>query len=179
MAAGDIPLRRVDSRPFVRFHVDVGIGYVIVEPIETMAARDWLAFAEIAPPSVPMIAREQQFAEKIHAYTLPRTNPNCPVRDLVDLYLLTASGTLDRVRCADARRRTFDRRATHEVPTELTLPPPVRSLTTANSKSSVRQRSRLWNASGRGLCDRHVIQGRFEVAPSVVLEHSGSLFSTD
>ncbi|MBL8292629.1 MAG: nucleotidyl transferase AbiEii/AbiGii toxin family protein [Bryobacterales bacterium] len=59
---------RLDGRAFVRFHVDVGIGDVIVEPIETMAARDWLAFAEIAPPSVPMIAREQQFAEKIHAY---------------------------------------------------------------------------------------------------------------
>ncbi|MBS1825957.1 MAG: nucleotidyl transferase AbiEii/AbiGii toxin family protein [Acidobacteria bacterium] len=115
---------RVDGRAFVRFHVDVGIGDVIVEPIETMAARDWLAFAEFAPPSVPMIALEQQFAEKIHAYTLPRTNPNSRVRDLVDLYLLTASGALDRGRCADALRRTFERRATCEVPTELTPPPP-------------------------------------------------------
>jgi hypothetical protein len=115
---------RVDGRAFVRFHVDVGIGDVIVEPIETVAARDWLAFAEIAPPSIPMIAREQQFAEKIHAYSLPRTNPNSRVRDLVDLYLLTASGTLDRARCADALRRTFERRATHEVPTKLTPPPP-------------------------------------------------------
>lgn len=115
---------RVDGRAFVRFHVDVGIDDVIVEPIEMLAARDWLAFAEIAPPSVPMIAREQQFAEKIHAYSLPRTNPNSRVRDLVDLYLLTASGTLDRARCADALRRTFERRATHEVPAGLTPPPP-------------------------------------------------------
>lgn len=30
---------RADGRAFVRFHVDVGIGDVIVEPIETMAAR--------------------------------------------------------------------------------------------------------------------------------------------
>ncbi|GAB4366335.1 MAG: hypothetical protein OHK0021_09800 [Bryobacter sp.] len=97
---------------------------MIVEPIETLAARDWLAFAEIAAPSVSLIAREQQFAEKIHAYSLPRTNPNSRVRDLVDLYLLTASGTLDRARCADALRRTFERRATHEVPAELTPPPP-------------------------------------------------------
>lgn len=115
---------RVDGRAFVRFHVDVGIGDVIGEPIEMLAARDWLAFAEIAPPSVPMIAREQQFAEKIHAYSWPRTNPNSRVRDLVDLYLLTASGALDRARCADALRRTFERRATHEVPAELTPPPP-------------------------------------------------------
>lgn len=115
---------RLDGRAFVRFHVDVGIGDVIVEPIETMAARDWLAFAEIAPPSVPMIAREQQFAEKIHAYSLRRTNPNSRVRDLVDLYLLAASGTLDRGRCAEALRRTFERRATHELPAELAPPPP-------------------------------------------------------
>jgi hypothetical protein len=115
---------RVDGRVFVRFPVDVGIGDVIVEPIETMAARDWLAFGEISPPCVPLIARDQQFAEKIHAYSLPRTNPNSRVRDLVDLYLLTASGTLDRRRCADALRRTFERRATHEVPLELTPPPP-------------------------------------------------------
>lgn len=98
---------RVDGRAFVRFHVDVGIGDVIVEPIETVAARDWLAFAEIAPPSIPLISREQQFAETIHAYSLPRTNPNSRVRDLVDLYLLTASGTLDRARCADALRRAM------------------------------------------------------------------------
>lgn len=114
---------RVDGRAFVRFHVDVGIGDVVVEPIETKDARDWLAFAEIPPPSVPMIAREQQFAEKIHAYSLPRTNPNSRVRDLVDLYLLAASGTLNRARCADALRRTFERRATHDLPTGLTPPP--------------------------------------------------------
>jgi hypothetical protein len=76
---------RVDGRVFVRFHVDVGIGDVIVEPIETMAARDWLAFAEISPPCVPLIARDQQFAEKIHAYSLPRANPNSRVRDLVPM----------------------------------------------------------------------------------------------
>ncbi|MBY0507606.1 MAG: nucleotidyl transferase AbiEii/AbiGii toxin family protein [Bryobacteraceae bacterium] len=116
---------RVDGRAFVRFHVDAGIGDVILEPIETLAARDWLAFAEIVPPSISMIAREQQFAEKIHAYSLPRTNPNSRVRDLVDLYLLIVSRTLDRARCADALRRTFERRATHEVPTELTPPPPA------------------------------------------------------
>jgi hypothetical protein len=67
---------RLDGRTLVRFHIDVGIGDAILEPIEIMTTRDWLAFAEIASPSVMMIAREQQFAEKIHAYTLPRSSPN-------------------------------------------------------------------------------------------------------
>lgn len=33
-------------------------------------------FAEIPSPSVAMIAREQQFAEKVHAFTVPRPSPN-------------------------------------------------------------------------------------------------------
>ena len=107
----------------MKFHVDVGIGDVIVEPVEVMATRDWLAFAEIAAPSITMIAREQQFAEKSHAYTVPRNSRNSRVRDLVDLHLLIASGSLDASHCAEALRRTFERRNTHELPKELVPPP--------------------------------------------------------
>lgn len=114
----------LDGRVFVKFHVDVGIGDVILDPLETMATRDWLAFAQIPAPSVAMIAREQQFAEKIHAYTLPRSNPNSRVRDLVDLYLLIESDSLDLSRATEALRRTFERRVTHEIPVTLTPPPP-------------------------------------------------------
>jgi hypothetical protein len=114
---------RLDGRTFVKFHVDVGIGDVILEPVEVMATRDWLTFAEIAAPSITMIAREQQFAEKIHAYTIPRPSANSRVRDLVDLHLLIASGSLDASLCAEALRRTFERRNTHELPKELVPPP--------------------------------------------------------
>jgi len=84
---------RLDGRTFVKFHVDVGIGDVILEPFEILTTRDWLAFAEIPSPSITLIAREQQFAEKIHAYTAPRPSLNSRVRDLVDLHLLIASGS--------------------------------------------------------------------------------------
>lgn len=113
---------RLDGRTFVRFHVDVGIGDVILEPVEMMATRDWLAFAEIPSPSVTMIAREQQFAEKIHAYTVPRPSTNSRVRDLVDLHLLITSGALDVSLCSEALRRTFERRDTHELPEDLVPP---------------------------------------------------------
>lgn len=86
---------RLDGRIFVKFHVDVGIGDVILEPFETLIARDWLAFAEIPSPPVTMIARRQQFAEKVHAYAFPRSTPNSRVRYLVDLHLLIASDSLD------------------------------------------------------------------------------------
>jgi hypothetical protein len=71
-----------------------------------------------------MIQREQQFAEKIHAYTLPRPGaPNSRVRDLVDLALLIRSGTLDAARVIESLRQTFGRRNTHPLPPSLDEPP--------------------------------------------------------
>jgi hypothetical protein len=64
---------RLDERIFARFHLDAGIGDVVMRPLETIVCRDWLGFAGIESPRVLMIAREQQFAEKIHAYTLRGT----------------------------------------------------------------------------------------------------------
>ena len=75
-------------------------------------------------PLVPTISREQQFAEKLHAYTLPRSSTNSRVKDLIDLALLIRSGRLAPKRAADALRLTFVRRQTHELPSELLKPPP-------------------------------------------------------
>jgi Nucleotidyl transferase AbiEii toxin, Type IV TA system len=76
---------RMDERIFARFHLDAGVGDVVMRPVETIVCRDWLGFAGIESSRVLMIAREQQFAEKIHAYTLPRNAANSRVKDLVDL----------------------------------------------------------------------------------------------
>ena len=115
---------RVDGRVFVGFHLDVGIGDAVMEPLEVIEGRDWLGFAGIASPSLYMIPREQQFAEKLHAYTLPRHGAaNSRVRDLVDMVLLIHSGTLARAKVAEAIRVTFDRRGTHGVPNPLPQPP--------------------------------------------------------
>ncbi|QOY88534.1 nucleotidyl transferase AbiEii/AbiGii toxin family protein [Paludibaculum fermentans] len=112
------------SRTFVKFHLDVGVGDIIVEPLEFVRTRDWLAFAGVPPPDVPMIQREQQFAEKLHAYTLPRpAAPNSRVRDLVDLVLLIRSGTLEQTRVVGSLRETFARRDTHQIPRKLEAPP--------------------------------------------------------
>ncbi len=111
------------QRTFAKFHMDIGVGDVVLNPLERIKTRDWLGFAEIAPASVPMIQREQQFAEKVHAYTLPRSGANSRVRDLVDMVLLIQSGTLDKSVCVEALRRTFERRGTHDRPTRLEPPP--------------------------------------------------------
>ncbi len=115
---------RVDGRVFVGFHLDVGIGDAVMEPLEVIEGRDWLRFAGIASPSLYMIPREQQFAEKLHAYTLPRTGAvNSRVRDLVDMVLLIKSGTLAKAKVAEAIRVTFNRRGTHALPNRLLQPP--------------------------------------------------------
>jgi hypothetical protein len=114
---------RMDDRIFARFHLDAGIGDAVIQPVEIIACRDWLSFAGIAPPQVQTISREQQFAEKLHAYTLPRSSTNSRVKDLIDLALLIGSGELSPTRAADALRLTFQRRLTHELPVALVEPP--------------------------------------------------------
>jgi len=115
---------RMDERIFARFHLDAGIGDVVSPPVDAIVCRDWLGFAGIPTAQVQMIAREQQFAEKVHAYTLPRTAANSRVKDLVDLTLLIKSGGLEKMRILDALHLTFDRRGTHDLAVAL-VPPPV------------------------------------------------------
>jgi hypothetical protein len=115
---------RLDGRVFVGFHLDIGIGDAVMEPIEVIEGREWLGFAGIASPSLYMIPGEQQFAEKLHAYTLPRQGAaNSRVRDLVDMVLLIESATLARNKVAEAIRITFERRNTHTLPNTLPAPP--------------------------------------------------------
>lgn len=78
----------MDGRPFVKFHIDIGIGDVLIEPVEKIIGENWLGFAGISPATIYAISKEQQFAEKLHAYTLPRTDRfNTRVKDLVDMLL--------------------------------------------------------------------------------------------
>jgi Nucleotidyl transferase AbiEii toxin, Type IV TA system len=115
---------RLDGRVFVGFHLDIGIGDAVMEPLEVIEGRDWLRFGGIASPSLYMIPREQQFAEKLHAYTLPRQGAaNTRVRDLVDMVLLIQSATLAHNKVTEAIRVTFDRRKTHSLPDTLPVPP--------------------------------------------------------
>ena len=114
---------RMDGRTFARFHLDAGVGDVVLQPLETTECRDWLGFAGIEKPRVWMISGEQQFAEKIHAYTLPRSSQNSRVKDLVDLALLIDNDQLDRPKVVNALHLTFARRGTHALPASLSAPP--------------------------------------------------------
>jgi len=114
----------MDGREFARFHVDIGIGDEVLEPLDVVEGRDWLAFGGIEAPSFPVISGEQQFAEKLHAYSLPRgERANTRTKDLIDMTLLIRRETLDKSRVKLALGATFARRATHDVPEELEPPP--------------------------------------------------------
>jgi hypothetical protein len=103
--------------------MDASIGGAFMQALEVLECRDWLGFARIERCKVLMIPREQQFAEKLHACTLARSNPNSRVKDLVDLALLSGSGDLNSQRLLDALQLTFARRATYAMPAELTALP--------------------------------------------------------
>lgn len=114
----------LDGRTFAKFHLDIGTGDVQREPVELVQPRDWLAFAGIPAPTFPSISREEHFAQKLHAYTLPRTErPNSRVKDLVDLVLLIDHGGINHERLRVDVLDTFARRKKHEVPVALDPPP--------------------------------------------------------
>jgi len=105
------------GRVFTRFQLDIGIGDAVVLPTELIKGRDWLGFAGIAPGQFMAISKAQQFAEKFHAYTVPRSDaPNSRVKDLMDMILLIQMGTMDRAILDRAIRTTFELRGTHAVP---------------------------------------------------------------
>jgi hypothetical protein len=112
------------GRIFTKFHLDVGIGDAAIQPTESLEGRDWLGFAGINQAKFVAISKEQQFAEKLHVYTLPRLQgTNSRVKDLVDMALLLRLETLDKERLKDAIRTTFLLRNTHEFPAHLPNPP--------------------------------------------------------
>ena len=106
-----------------RFGVDVAFGDPILGDPATVTADDLLAFAGIAPPVLRLYPIETHIAEKLHAYTMPRTRPNTRIKDLPDMALLATTEPLDATRLRAALEKTFDFRATHPLPPSLPLPP--------------------------------------------------------
>jgi hypothetical protein len=119
------------------FGVDVAFGDPIVGEPEIVTADDVLAFAGLPPPELRLYPIETHIAEKLHAYTMPRTRPNTRVKDLPDIALLASVRSLDGERLRAALVTTFEFRATHPLPAVLPDPPaswltPYREMARAN-----------------------------------------------
>ena len=111
---------KVYARPF---GVDVAFGDPILGEPEVIVAKDALAFAGIAPPTLRVYPVETHVAEKLHAYTMPRARPNSLVKDLPDLALIATAGAAEAGRLRAAIDQTFGFRGTHAVPGSLPVPP--------------------------------------------------------
>jgi hypothetical protein len=106
-----------------RFGIDVAFGDPILGEPELVIADDVLAFAGIAPPKLRIYPIETHIAEKLHAYTIPRTRPNSRVKDLPDIALLATAKPINATRLRSALEQTFSFRKTHALPTTLGAPP--------------------------------------------------------
>lgn len=115
---------RLADRTFEKFLLDIAAGDVWTEPLDLLKSSDLLEFAGFAPRDFPVIPKEQQFAEKLHAYSLPRPpdKPNSRVKDLVDMVLLIQDG-LELERTASFLVDTYERRATHALDFTVQNPP--------------------------------------------------------
>ncbi len=115
---------RIAARFFEKFHLDIGIGDICIEPIEQIKGKGWLDFCGVSAPTYLVISTEQQFAEKVHAYTLPREHGyNSRVKDLVDMLLLIQLNQMNQDKLLSVLKQTFARRKTHELPEILPQPP--------------------------------------------------------
>jgi hypothetical protein len=106
------------------FGVDVAFGDPILGEPDIVMAEDTLAFAGVAPPRLRLYPIVTHIAEKLHAYTMPRTRPNSRVKDLPDMALLASAQRIDAAHLRQALEQTFGFRKTHSLPVAVPAPPP-------------------------------------------------------
>lgn len=105
------------------FGVDAAFAEPLVGEPELLRGSDFLAFAGVEAAALLVYPLETHIAEKLHAYTLPRSRPNSRVKDLPDLALLGRVRAIEAQTLRDALDRTFVHRAVHPVPTAVPDPP--------------------------------------------------------
>ncbi len=77
----------------------------------------WLEYCGIKTPRMRMISIEQQLAEKLHAYSLPREERlNSRVKDLIDMLLLIEHRNINADAFKQTIQKVFKARKTHMLP---------------------------------------------------------------
>ena len=116
----------LDRRTFAKFHLDVGVGDVVLGSPEWAKGEEFFAFAGISSARFRILPIAQQFAEKVHSYTLPRKGGfNSRVKDLVDLVLILDKDAPAPESVRPAIQATFDHRGTHDIPVTIPAAPPT------------------------------------------------------
>ena len=120
-----IPIHTLlDGRAFENFHVDVGIGDPMIEAADYLTTPPMLEFAGLEPVRVPCYPLTQQIAEKLHAYTRPRSSgESSRVKDFIDILLLAEFGEIYSDSLLEAIQATFQFANTHPLPENIPPPP--------------------------------------------------------
>jgi predicted nucleotidyltransferase component of viral defense system len=117
---------KLAGKTFVNVRLDVvARAEEITGAVEALTFDSTLAFAGY-PASVTVAAIDvhQHAAEKLHALTKSYgERPNTRTKELVDLVLLLEQGLVDPRRLAARLRKVFAVRASHQIPSELPVPP--------------------------------------------------------
>jgi len=116
-------IARLAGQELTTFHVDLASGDALVDSPDILRGSNLLQFAGIVPVEFPVYPVSQHLAEKLHAYTLPRSQENTRVRDLVDLVVIAAAEKVDAARLYRCVEATFDLRGTHPIMNWLPEPP--------------------------------------------------------
>jgi hypothetical protein len=105
------------------FQVDVAFSEPFFGEPDVHPGHDWLGFAGIPAPQLRLYPVEAHIAEKLHAYSLPRSRANTRVKDLPDLALLGTVKRLESQPLRAALEQTFRLRGTHPLPPSFPDPP--------------------------------------------------------
>ena len=114
---------RLMGDEFVHFKVDLSISDVVVGPLEQHLSDPVLQLLGFERSRFPVYPIAQHFAEKLHAFTLPRDQENSRARDLVDLVWFVEHFTFRSDALSEACEATFRARADHSWPPLLPVPP--------------------------------------------------------
>ena len=114
----------LDGRTFETFHIDIGVGDPLTEPVDHLQTSALLSFAGIQPTLIPCYPVNQQIAEKVHAYTRPRpSGRSSRIKDYVDILLMAQMVEIDGGKLYRALEATFDARGSHALPKNIADPP--------------------------------------------------------
>jgi hypothetical protein len=117
-------IARVAGVEFTRFHVDLSAGDAVVGLPDVLGGSDLLDFAGIPHLRFPTYPLTQRLAEKLHAYTLPRSAVNTRTKDFVDLVVIPAVESVDGTALLSSVQATSEARGSHPIPAALPAPEP-------------------------------------------------------
>lgn len=112
------------GKPYARpFGLDIAFADAILGEPDIVTTDDILGFAGIAPPTLRIYSLETHIAEKLHAYTMPRTRPNSRRKDLPYIALLAGVREIEGRRLRAALEQTFASRKMQALPAWVPSPP--------------------------------------------------------